>query len=61
MAQQTITLSNEQAAQFAAAILPNAIRAFIDANRAEYEEWLAERKRNTERQRTTESVEVEQN
>lgn len=44
MATQTIKLSGRQAATLAAAILPDAIRAFVDANRAEYEAWLAERR-----------------
>lgn len=44
MATQTVKLSDRQAATLAAAILPNAIRAFVDANRAEYEAWLAERR-----------------
>ncbi len=44
MATQTVKLSDRQAATLAAAILPDAIRAFVDANRAEYEAWLAERR-----------------
>lgn len=44
MATQAVKLSDRQAATLAAAILPDAIRAFVDANRAEYEAWLAERR-----------------
>lgn len=39
--QQTVTMSNEQAAAFAQAILP-AIKGFINDNREEYEAFLKE-------------------
>ena len=37
-------MQRKLAETLAAAILPDAIRAFVDANRAEYEAWLAERR-----------------
>ena len=39
--QQTVTLSNEQAATIAAVILP-AIRDYVDSHREEYEAFLKE-------------------
>lgn len=43
--QQTVSLSAEQTAAFAALLLPDAIRAYCEQNKAEFEEWRAKRQR----------------
>lgn len=48
--QQTVILSKEQAAAFAAAILPDIVHAFIESNKEEFEEWLKERQKQAEKE-----------
>jgi len=47
MTENTVTLSQQQASVFAAAILPN-IRAYIEANRREFERWQEQRQKQQE-------------
>ena len=46
MNETNITISEDQAQAFAALIVPAAIRAYIDANRQEFELWREERQRD---------------